>query len=118
MKSKAKEIGAFDPKHTFNSLTVYSGNKMAITAAREVATHSGTKYNPLFIQGRPGLGKTHLMHINHGVSRDVLKEWFGHSSLKSTEIYTKLNAVDAFRKIQKNKKVVDLKERKRRKNAT
>lgn len=57
-------------------------------------------------------------HINHGVSKDILKEWFGHTSVKSTEIYAKLNAVDAFRKMQNNNKVVDMKKRKRHINAT
>jgi integrase len=56
-------------------------------------------------------------HINNGVNKDVLKEWFGHTSVKSTEIYAKLNAVEAFRKLQ-NSNVVDLEERKRHINAT
>jgi hypothetical protein len=37
-----------------------------------------------------------------------LKEWFGHASIKSTEVYAKIKVIDAFRQIQ-NDKVVELK---------
>jgi site-specific recombinase XerD len=47
-------------------------------------------------------------HVNSGISKDLLKEWFGHSSIKSTEIYAKIRVVDAFRQIQ-NDRVVEIK---------
>ncbi len=51
-------------------------------------------------------------YINHDVSKDLLKEWFGHTTTKTTEIYAKIKVVDAFRKIQERKeKVVDISER-------
>jgi site-specific recombinase XerD len=51
-------------------------------------------------------------HINHGVSKKLLKEWFGHTSLKSTEIYAKIQVVDKFREIVgRKKRVVKLADR-------
>lgn len=47
-------------------------------------------------------------YINNGVSRDLLKEWFGHQSMKSTEVYAKIKVIDAFRRIQDNR-VVEIK---------
>lgn len=47
-------------------------------------------------------------YVNNGISKDLLKEWFGHASIKSTEVYAKIKVVDAFRQIQ-NDKVVELK---------
>ena len=47
---------------------------------------------------------------NHGVSKDLLKEWFGHTSMKTTERYVKMNAIDAFRHmIEQDKKVSAIK---------
>ena len=47
-------------------------------------------------------------YVNNGISKDLLKEWFGHASIKSTEVYAKIRIVDAFRQIQ-NEKAVDIK---------
>ena len=53
--------GELNPRFSFDSLVVGAGNRLAVTAARTVAESPGTAYNPLFIYGPTGLGKTHLL---------------------------------------------------------
>ncbi len=69
--TKPLTLGEFDPKYTFDSFVVGESNAFARNAALAVAEQPGMKYNPLFLWGGPGLGKTHLLQaIAHYVSEN------------------------------------------------
>jgi chromosomal replication initiator protein len=51
-----------NPKYTFDQFVIGSGNRFAHAAALAVAELPAHSYNPLFLHGSPGIGKTHLLH--------------------------------------------------------
>lgn len=56
------EQAALDPKYTFDSFVVGKSNELAYAAAKRIADSDDVSFNPLFLHGGVGLGKTHLMH--------------------------------------------------------
>lgn len=73
--SKAQpEKNPFVEKYTFDNFVVGKSNQFVYAAARTVAEHPGKRYNPLFIYGGVGLGKTHLLHAIGNYLREFSPE--------------------------------------------
>ena len=70
-----REDANLKPNYTFESFIIGESNKFAYTAALSVAEKPGKAYNPLFLYGKSGLGKTHLMHAigNYIINNTNLK---------------------------------------------
>jgi chromosomal replication initiator protein len=60
-KPKIREQSRLNPTFTFDSFVTGKANQLARAAALQVAEHPGVAYNPLFVYGGVGLGKTHLI---------------------------------------------------------
>ena len=74
MPNKSTIGNSLNSRYTFESFVVGSSNDLAYTASQAVAAEPGTKYNPLFLYGGVGLGKTHLMQaVGHAI-KDI-KGW-------------------------------------------
>jgi chromosomal replication initiator protein len=77
---EAPPVSPLNPKFTFDSFVVGACNQFAHAAARSVASNPSRSYNPLFIYGGVGMGKTHLMHA---IGRSLINS---HASMRI--IYT------------------------------
>lgn len=90
-------------KYTFQNFIVGKGNELAFAAAKSVAENPGKNYNPLFIYGGVGLGKTHLMQaIGNFIANNLPhKKLFYLNSEKFTNDFVqaiKLRQIDNFKK--------------------
>ena len=97
-----------NPKYTFDSFVVGNNNRFAHAAALAVAEAPATSYNPLFIYGGVGLGKTHLMHaIGNSILRKnkssnilyVTSEKFTNQLINSIKDNTSAQFRDKYRNI-------------------
>ncbi len=88
------ESPVLDPRYTFDTFVIASSNRFAHAAAQSVAESPAQSYNPLFIYGDAGLGKTHLLHA---IGNYVLENFTGrHVRYLTTETYMN-EFVDAIR---------------------
>jgi len=88
------DTGGMNPRYTFETFVKGASNQFALAAALRVAETPGRSYNPLFIYGSAGLGKTHLLHaIGHYVHSH-----YQHDVVRYVSTETFLNEyVDAIR---------------------
>ncbi len=93
-KQRYQESSPLDPRYTFESFVIGASNRFAHAAALSVAETPSKSYNPLFIHGGAGLGKTHLLHAIGNYARENYPD--KHVRYVSTETF--LNEfVDAIR---------------------
>ncbi len=72
-KAKGRPVSSmdFNPQFTFDNFIVGPSNQFAHSAATFVSKNPGQNYNPLFLYGPPGVGKTHLLYaIANGIRKD------------------------------------------------
>jgi chromosomal replication initiator protein len=100
---KLSHKGSLNPENTFDNFIEGKSNQLARAAAMQVAENPGGAYNPLFIYGGVGLGKTHLMHAigNYLVARKPdAKVVYLHSETFVATMVTalQLNAINEFKR--------------------
>ena len=111
------EKANLNPKYTFDTFIVGSNNKFAQAAALAGAESPGESYNPLFLYGGVGLGKTHLMHsvahyiLKHDPSKKVLyvtSETFTNELIEALKVGKNGNemAMTSFREKYRNNDVL------------
>jgi len=98
------ESGGFNAKYTFDSFVIGSSNRFAHAAALAVAEAPAQAYNPLFIYGGTGLGKTHLLHA---IAQYVAE----HSSELSVRYMTSEAFVNDFINSLRDKRIEGFKQR-------
>jgi chromosomal replication initiator protein len=78
--------GRPNPRYTFDTFVVGESNRFAFAAAQAVAAKPGKNYNPLFLHGDSGLGKTHLLHA---IAHEIMQSRPGSRvAIVSSERYT------------------------------
>lgn len=94
------------PHYTFDRFIVGPANQLAYAASRAVADNPGTAYNPLFLYGGVGLGKTHMLHAigNHGYRqglqvRYVSSENFTNDLINSIRTHTTVEFRERYRSL-------------------
>jgi len=100
---KLRHKGSLNPENTFDNFIEGKSNQLARAAAMQVAENPGGAYNPLFIYGGVGLGKTHLMHAigNYLVERKPdAKVVYLHSETFVATMVTalQLNSINEFKR--------------------
>jgi chromosomal replication initiator protein len=89
-----RDVGGLDVRYTFDAFVIGSSNRFAHAAAQAVAEMPAKSYNPLFIHGDAGLGKTHLLHA----IGNYVRENFAGRRVRYVSTETFLNEfVDAIR---------------------
>ena len=89
-QTNGRASSTFNARYTFYSFVVGTGNRLAHAACQAVAENPANAYNPLFIYGGVGLGKTHLLHaLGHAAQQKglstlyVSSEWFTNDLINS-----------------------------------
>lgn len=98
-----------NPKYTFETFIIGKNNELAHAAAIAVAKNPGTQYNPLFIYGGVGLGKTHIMQaVGHKILQQNPKNKILYvSSEKFTNDYIEALKEKRIEEFKKNYRYVD-----------
>ncbi len=107
IEGKLRHRGALNRENTFDNFVEGKSNQLARAAAIQVAENPGGAYNPLFIYGGVGLGKTHLMHAigNYLVAKKpVAKVVYLHSETFVATMVTalQLNAINEFKRFYRS----------------
>ena len=107
IEGKLRHRGALNVENTFDNFVEGKSNQLARAAAMQVAENPGYAYNPLFIYGGVGLGKTHLMHAigNYLVAKKPnAKVVYLHSETFVATMVTalQLNAINEFKRFYRS----------------
>ena len=107
IEGKLRHRGALNTENNFENFVVGKSNQLARAAAMQVAENPGYAYNPLFIYGGVGLGKTHLMHAigNYLVDKKPgAKVVYLHSETFVTTMVSalQLNAISEFKRFYRS----------------
>ena len=106
--SKATSVAGLNPRNTFESFVVGPNNEIAHAASLAVAQTPARTYNPLFMYGGVGLGKTHLMHAvawhvrKHGCDRKIIylsAEKFMYQFIRALRYKSTMDFKEQFRSV-------------------